>query len=104
MRLAGRVEQPDVEAPVGGQLGGDVAALGRVGAVARGVADALQRLVVEDRQRVARGARLEQRAQRVDLLEVGHPQLGDEVAAARQVGDLPLLLQDAQRLADRRDR
>jgi hypothetical protein len=41
---------------------------------------------------VAGGAGLQQRAQRVDLLEVLDAQLGDEVAAPRPVGDLTLLL------------
>jgi hypothetical protein len=93
-----------VEAPVGGQLGGDVARLGGVDARAGRVAHALQRLLVEDRQRVARGALLEQGAQRVDLLEVLDAQPRDEVAAPRQVGQLALLLEDPQRLAHRRDR
>ena len=62
-----------------------------------------QRVVVERRQRVARGARLQERAQLVDLGEVVEAQLGHEVAAPWQVGQLALLLEHAQRLAHRRD-
>jgi len=60
---------------------------------ARGLPDALARLVVDAGQRVARGALLEQPAQRVDLFEVVDVELGDEVAAARQVLDLALLFE-----------
>ena len=92
-----------MEAPVGGELGGDVARRSAASTQSRG-------RELDPRQRVRRRAPaararaaplLEQRAQRVDLLEVVDPQLGDEVAAARQVGDLALLLEHAQRLAHR---
>ena len=50
-----------------------------------------------------RGAGLERSTQLVDLLQVLEAQLGHEVAAARPVGHLALLLEDPQRLADGRD-
>ena len=50
-------------------------------------------------QRVARGARLQDLAQCVDLLEVLDTQLGDEVASPRPVGHLSLLLEHPQGLA-----
>jgi hypothetical protein len=52
---------------------------------------------------VAGGSLLDHATELVDLLEVPYVQLRDEVAAAGQVGDLALVLEDAQCLADRRD-
>ncbi len=46
---------------------------------------------------------LEQPPEVVDLLQIRDPQLGDEVAAPREVADLTLLLEHAQRLTNRRD-
>ena len=103
VRLPRRLENGEVEAPVGRELGGDVAVRRRVHAVPGRLGDAGQGVVVDRRQRMARGSGLENGPQLVDLLEVRKPQLRHEVAAPRQVGDLALLLEDAQRLAHRRD-
>ena len=92
-----------MEAAVGGQLGQDVAALDRLHEVAGRKLDPLEPGSVEARQRQARRSALEQRTQAVDLLEVCDLELGDEVAAPGEVGDLSLLLEDAKRLAHRRD-
>ncbi len=69
----------------------------------RGARSARARASSSVRQRVARRPLLEHAAQLVDLLEIFDPQLGHEVAAARAVGDLALLLEHAQRLAHGRD-
>lgn len=58
---------------------------------------------MERRECVAGSALLQQAAQLVDLAQVSDVQLGHEVAASWPIGDLPLLFEDAQRLAYRRD-
>ncbi len=100
MALAGGVEEAEVEAPVGLQLGRDVGTFGGVDAVLGRDRDPLQRVLVEQRQGAPRRPLLEQRAQVVDLAQVVDVELGDEVAAAGEVGDLALLLEHRQRFAD----
>ena len=83
------------------QLGGDVPALGRLGAVARGLRDPLHGVVVQSRQCPAHRTLLQQLPQRVDLHEVLGVKLGDEIAAPRPVYDLTFLLERAQRFPHR---
>ncbi len=103
MRLIGRVEEVEVKAAVRGQLGRDVARLGRGRAVGGGGAHRGQARGVDLGQRSADRAVLEQGPQPVDLFEVCPAQLGDDVAAARAVGDLPLARENLQRLSDRHE-
>src|SRR5262249_41732765 len=73
----------------------------RLDHLARRQLDPLQRLLVVQRRRPPRRPVLEQRPQLVDLAQVLEVQLGDEVAAARPVGELALLLERGQRFAHR---
>ena len=101
MRLVAGREDREVKPAVCRELADHVVGRRGVVAVARGERDALQRVLIERRQHVARGALLEHAPQLIDLAQVARVQLGHEVAAARPVGDLPLLLEHAQRLTQR---
>ena len=92
-----------MKAAVGVELGGHLGGVDGVHEVVGRERDALEAEVVEARDRLTRRTALDQRSQRVDLLQIGDLERGDEIPAARQVCDLPLLLEDAQRLTDRCD-
>ena len=98
---AGERVEPVVEAPVRGELAGDVAGRGCLGAVVGGRLERAQvggrRPFDAEQERI----RLEQAPEAIHLLELGEVELGHRVAATRPVGDETLAGERAQRLPDR---